>query len=67
MILLVNDANIFIDLLKINLLSDFFRLPYEFHITDMVAAEVHEENRHELAACCDDGSLHKKTFFSMRN
>ena len=37
----------------------------------MVAAEVHEENRHELAACFDDGLLHKKTFqygaFSMRN
>ena len=62
MILLVNDANIFIDLLKINLLSDFFQLPYEFHITDMVAAEVHEENRDELAACFDEGSLHKKTF-----
>ena len=27
-----------------------------------MAAEVHEENRHELAACFDDGSLHKKTF-----
>ncbi len=28
----------------------------------MVATEVHEENRHELDACFENGSLHKKTF-----
>lgn len=62
MILLVNDANIFIDLLKINLLPDFFQLPYEFHVTDLVAVEIHEENRHELDACMEQGVLFKKSF-----
>jgi len=40
MILLVNDANILIDLLKIDLLAAFFRLSYEFHVTDFVTAEI---------------------------
>ncbi len=44
MILLVNDANILIDLLKIDLLKQFFQLQYEFHITDIVVAEIQEEN-----------------------
>ncbi|ACN17001.1 hypothetical protein HRM2_39430 [Desulforapulum autotrophicum HRM2] len=37
MIILINDANILlIDLLKIDLLTSFFRLSYEFHVTDVV-------------------------------
>jgi len=46
--LMINDANILIDLLKIDLLSLFFQLPFEFHIADMVLAEVQEENTDEL-------------------
>ncbi len=57
MILLVNDANILIDLLQINLMSAFFRLPYEFHVTDLVAAEVLESNAAVLKACIDNGTL----------
>ena len=34
MILLVNDANILIELLKIDLLTAFLRLSYEFHGID---------------------------------
>ncbi len=62
MILLVNDANILIDLLKIDLLKQFFQLQYEFHITDIVAAEIQEENVFELEPYFADGSLHKKSF-----
>ncbi len=40
MIFLVNDANILIDLLKINLLDSFFRLEFDFQVTDMVFAEI---------------------------
>lgn len=42
MIFLVNDANILIDLLKINLLDSFFRLEFDFQVTDMVFAEIRE-------------------------
>ncbi|MEA2104167.1 MAG: DUF3368 domain-containing protein, partial [Candidatus Cloacimonadota bacterium] len=62
MILLVNDANIFIDLLQIDLLTDFFQLPYKFHVTDLVAIEVHEANRDKLVACMEQGVLLKKSF-----
>lgn len=51
MIFLVNDANILIDLLKINLLDSFFRLEFDFQVTDMVFAEIREENVAELERC----------------
>jgi len=62
MILLVNDANILIDMLKLDLLESFFKLPYEFHVTDLVAVEVHEVNRDQLEICIDQGLLLKKGF-----
>ena len=62
MILLVNDANILIDLLKIGLLESFFQMEYEFHVTDFVAAEVQEDNVDELDMFIENGSLQKKTF-----
>ncbi len=62
MILLVNDANILIDLLKIDLLESFFQLQYEFHMTDFAAAEVQEDNVVELEHCFENGSLQKKAF-----
>lgn len=62
MILLVNDANILIDLLQINLLHEFFNLPYKFHVTDLVAAEVHEANRDKLDTCIDQGLITRKGF-----
>jgi predicted nucleic acid-binding protein len=62
MILLVNDANILIDLLKIDLLALFFQLRYEFHVTDMVADEVREENAGVMQGFLDDGTLKKKNF-----
>ncbi len=62
MILLVNDANILIDLLKIGLLESFFQLKYEFHVTDFVAAEVQEDNVVELDMFIENGFLHQKSF-----
>lgn len=57
MIFLVNDANILIDLLKINLLTPFFQLNYEFHVTDLVFAEVREDNISDLDSFFDAGHL----------
>ncbi len=62
MILLVNDANILIDLLKIGLLESFFQLECEFHVTDFVVVEVQEDNVAELNMFIENGSLHKKSF-----
>lgn len=36
----VSDTNIFIDLVKLDLLSDFFALPWEVHTTDFVISEL---------------------------
>lgn len=62
MILLVNDAGILIDLLKADLIESFFGLGYECHVTDMVAAEVKEENATQLDNFFNTGRLIKKTF-----
>lgn len=44
MIIVVNDASILIDLLKIDLSDEFFRLPYDMHTTDLVGAEITDES-----------------------
>ena len=62
MILLVNDAGILIDLLKIDLIEPFFQLENEFHITNFVRAEVQEKNAGHLDTFIQDGKLIKKTF-----
>jgi hypothetical protein len=57
MILLVNDANIFIDLCKIDLLESFFELQYEFHVTDFVVGEVQDANAEQLHDYINKGAL----------
>jgi len=44
MIIVVNDARILIDLMKIDLFDKFFRLPFKMHTTDLVRGEVTDEN-----------------------
>jgi len=44
MIIVVNDASILIDLMKIDLSDEFFRLPFKMHTTDIVSAEITDEN-----------------------
>jgi len=44
MIIVVNDASILIDLMKIDLSDEFFRLPFKMHTTDLVSGEVTDEN-----------------------
>ncbi|NJL58251.1 MAG: PIN domain-containing protein [Desulfobacteraceae bacterium] len=62
MILIVNDASILIDLLKVNLISSFFQLKYEFHVTDFVIDEVQEENVEQLHSFLQNKKLIKKVF-----
>ena len=62
MILLVNDAVILIDLLKIDLIGQFFQLKHEFYVTDFVAAEVQEKNVDQLNSFLQEERLIKKSF-----
>ncbi len=38
--IVVSDTNIFIDLVKLDLLGDFFALPWDIHTTDFVISEL---------------------------
>ncbi len=62
MIILVNDANIFIDLLEIDLLESFFQLQYEFHVTDLAAAEVQDGDVSKLRYFIENDFLFQKSF-----
>lgn len=41
----MNDTNIFIDLISVDLLDDFFHLPIGIHTTDFVLNELTDENQ----------------------
>lgn len=43
--IVVNDTNVFIDLLDIGLLEHFFQLPWEVHTTDFVMFELSREGQ----------------------
>lgn len=61
----VHDTNIFIDLCKLNILSEVFRLPLNMHTTDFVIAELKDEaQRSEINAYQKCGKLHVHTFTS---
>lgn len=46
--IVVTDANIFIDLLEVQAIAEFFALPFEICTTDFVYAEIVEEKHREL-------------------
>ena len=43
--IIINDANILIDFLKIDMVDSFFQLPYQMHTTEEVLAEVEDPNK----------------------
>ena len=45
--IVVNDTNVFIDLLDVGLLDKFFLLPWEIHTTDFVMLELLREGQKE--------------------
>jgi predicted nucleic acid-binding protein len=47
--LVVNDANVLIDLAELELVHPFFQLPFEFHTTRQVLGEIDEEQKAVLA------------------
>ena len=61
-ILIVTDANIFIDLLNIDLLDSFFKLSFEIHTTDLVLSEVIEPDPSTIEYFIKKGKLRVKGF-----
>ena len=43
--IVVNDTNIFIDLISVGLLEEFFKLPFQIHTIDLVLAEIEDETQ----------------------
>jgi hypothetical protein len=57
MIIVVNDANILIDLVKLQLLPHFFSLQLKFYTTDLILDELHDWQVEELQAYIRNGTL----------
>lgn len=61
--IVVNDTNIFIDLHDVDLLEQFFLLPWEVHTTDFVMLELLNEEQKDIVAAYErNGYLHIATF-----
>lgn len=58
MIVIVNDANVLIDLVKLELLPYFFTLQVEFYTTDLILDELHDWQVQELQVYINNGTLH---------
>jgi predicted nucleic acid-binding protein len=57
MIVVVNDANILIDLVKLKLLPHFFSLDLAFHTSSLILAELHQEQLDQLQEYIDSSRL----------
>lgn len=58
MIVVVNDANILIDLIKLQLVEPFFNINWEFHSTDLIIEnELYDEQKLQLQPYIESGKL----------
>lgn len=57
MIVVVNDANVLIDLVELRLLPHFFDLKMEFHCTSLILEELFEEQVEALMPYIETGRL----------
>jgi hypothetical protein len=62
MILVVSDANIFIDLLKMGLVNHFFQIAMDIRTTDLIIEEVREDNVEYLMNYVNGGRLKVREF-----
>ncbi len=61
--IVVNDTNIFIDLISVGLLEDFFQLPVKVHTVDFVISEIKDENQSKaVREFINNGNLTIKGF-----
>ena len=58
MIVVVNDANILIDLIKLQLVEVFFQMDWEFHSTNLIIEnELYDEQKEQLQPYIENGKL----------
>jgi hypothetical protein len=57
--IVINDANILIDLAKLDLLDVFSKLPFDLYTTDFVYEELNEEQKSPVSV------LHKKGYLKL--
>ena len=58
MIVVVNDANILIDLIKLQLVEAFFNINWEFHSTNLIIEnELYDEQKEQLQPYINNGKL----------
>ena len=58
MIVVVNDANILIDLIKLDLVEAFFNIDWEFHSTNLIIEnELYDEQKQQLQPYIENGKL----------
>lgn len=62
--IVVNDACILIDLLKIDLSDEFFHLPFEMHTTDLVSAEITNESAEKFRRHVEKKMIQIRSFSS---
>lgn len=62
MIVVVNDANILIDLVKLQLLPHFFALNLEFHTSSLILEELHAEQLVQLEVYLQNETLRVVNF-----
>ncbi len=55
--IIVNDANILIDLVELRILPYFFQLKFEFHTTAIILEELFEKQKEELVPYIETGKL----------
>ncbi len=55
--LVVNDANILIDLVELELLAPFFELGFSFHTTDLILEELYGYQKESLTPFIEEGQL----------
>jgi len=60
--IIINDANILIDLLKIDIVDSFFQLPYQMHTTEEVLAEVEDPNKKVFETYINSNQFQIKVF-----
>ena len=57
--IVVNDTNVFIDLFNVDLLREFFSLPWEVHTTSFIMRELQKEGQQEkVSVYKEKGLLH---------
>lgn len=58
MIVVVNDANILIDLIKLQLIEAFFKIPWEFHSSNLIIEnELYDEQKEQLQPFINNGKF----------